>query len=509
MISRATATFLILLAVLVRPIAPAVAQAPGLAGNPGNVIGPAVTTATAVPTWGNSTGTVLSNSLDTISAAGTLAISPTAHSAAPGLAITQFPSGTVVGGYLGNSVACGSYAAPENLTITNLPLADCLKVNWVLGGPTVNHGGQAVEGYATLNGATNPGNMARFYSGGAFTAEAMTGDNGAATVLTASAAAGATSLSVASTAGFLVGDPVWVQLNNRYFGYSYFSTVIAAGTGGSTLVINPALPVDASANNAVIVAKGEINGLQAGAVTDGSTTTPLYLSAAVGFEAHMRLLAGTSTPVKIWNNATSDPDDVEQGIVVDAGYGLSTSPGGGTTRTGWLVGDYSGRFPLSSDGTVIQIIGHNGGAPYAIAQGIDFSQVAINDYILNSQYAKLTNSALLLGDDGAQSVVASQGAAANADLVLQAKGAGVVGLANGGGTPVLQAQSDGNVVIPGGSLGVGGGLSLAGAAPTVGAGQIGYGATTAPASRCGGQRSGAAGCLVINIGGATHYLPYY
>jgi hypothetical protein len=46
------------------------------------------------------------------------------------------------------------------------------------------------------------------------------------------------------------------------------------------------------------------------------------------------------------------------------------------------------------------------------------------------------------------------------------------------------------------------------AAPTVSAAQIGYGGTTAASSNCG-SLSGAAGCVVINVAGTTHYVPYY
>ncbi len=48
----------------------------------------------------------------------------------------------------------------------------------------------------------------------------------------------------------------------------------------------------------------------------------------------------------------------------------------------------------------------------------------------------------------------------------------------------------------------------AGAATTASTGQISYGGTTAAASNCG-SLSGAAGCIVENIAGATHYTPYY
>lgn len=46
------------------------------------------------------------------------------------------------------------------------------------------------------------------------------------------------------------------------------------------------------------------------------------------------------------------------------------------------------------------------------------------------------------------------------------------------------------------------------AAPSTAAGQTAFGSTTAAASNCG-SLSGAAGCLVININGTTHYVPYW
>jgi len=44
------------------------------------------------------------------------------------------------------------------------------------------------------------------------------------------------------------------------------------------------------------------------------------------------------------------------------------------------------------------------------------------------------------------------------------------------------------------------------AAPTVAASQIGYGSTTAVASNCGTTPTA---CIVVNVAGTTHYIPYY
>jgi hypothetical protein len=53
-----------------------------------------------------------------------------------------------------------------------------------------------------------------------------------------------------------------------------------------------------------------------------------------------------------------------------------------------------------------------------------------------------------------------------------------------------------------------GGVTLTAVAPTVGSGQIGYGSTTTAATSCG-SLSGAAGCVVINVAGTAHYVPYW
>jgi hypothetical protein len=51
-------------------------------------------------------------------------------------------------------------------------------------------------------------------------------------------------------------------------------------------------------------------------------------------------------------------------------------------------------------------------------------------------------------------------------------------------------------------------IILTGAEPTVGAGQIGFGANTVDPSMCGSLPN-VVGCIVVNINGAPHYIPYY
>lgn len=79
---------------------------------------------------------------------------------------------------------------------------------------------------------------------------------------------------------------------------------------------------------------------------------------------------------------------------------------------------------------------------------------------------------------------------------------------------IYQAASGSGILVGNGTPGDLSGTVGAGnftatvAAPTVAAAQIGYGSTTAAATNCG-SLSGAAGCVVINVAGTTHYVPYY
>ncbi len=52
------------------------------------------------------------------------------------------------------------------------------------------------------------------------------------------------------------------------------------------------------------------------------------------------------------------------------------------------------------------------------------------------------------------------------------------------------------------------GILMKGVAPAASAGQVSLGSAVAASSNCG-SLAGAAGCLVINVGGAIHYAPYF
>jgi hypothetical protein len=80
------------------------------------------------------------------------------------------------------------------------------------------------------------------------------------------------------------------------------------------------------------------------------------------------------------------------------------------------------------------------------------------------------------------------------------------------GTNLTVTSSGTPITFSGAATDVAGGLVLlTSAAPTVTTGQVGLGNTTATASNCnqGGTLSSVAGCLVINVAGTTHYVPYF
>lgn len=94
-------------------------------------------------------------------------------------------------------------------------------------------------------------------------------------------------------------------------------------------------------------------------------------------------------------------------------------------------------------------------------------------------------------------------------LIIQGPDTGATNaflIQDSGASTVFRIQDNGLVVVSGG-LNTNT-ITATAAAPTVGGGQVGYGGTTAAASNCGSLAS-SVGCLVINVGGTTRYVPYY
>jgi hypothetical protein len=76
----------------------------------------------------------------------------------------------------------------------------------------------------------------------------------------------------------------------------------------------------------------------------------------------------------------------------------------------------------------------------------------------------------------------------------------------GTGKQVLQTSP--TLVTPTLGAATGTTLVLTAVAPTVASAQIGYGSTTAATSNCGSLTSAVA-CIVVNVAGTAHYIPYY
>lgn len=73
-------------------------------------------------------------------------------------------------------------------------------------------------------------------------------------------------------------------------------------------------------------------------------------------------------------------------------------------------------------------------------------------------------------------------------------------------TPVLGVAAGTSLVLS--STVTASGAILTAAAPTVASGQVGYGGTTAAASNCNTVGTTPVACLVVNIAGTVHYIPY-
>lgn len=179
-----------------------------------------------------------------------------------------------------------------------------------------------------------------------------------------------------------------------------------------------------------------------------ATTSATYLKGLVGEEVDVEVNTPNAPFAKIGLNVTTIGNDKYQGSGRDMAIAVGSTIGAGPSP-GWSYGfaltNYNGQFPLSSGATVV-----GSDTAGAVAHGIDFSNLTCSSDCFRSP-------GFLVNGSGAVSSA---------------------------------------------------GLEVTSAAPTVGAGSVAFGGTTAPSSNCG-SLAGAAGCLVINVGGATRYVPYY
>ena len=247
----------------------------------------------------------------------------------------------------------------------------------------------------------------------------------------------------------------------------------------------------------------------------------------VGIESDVTAASGSlvgTTTRRAGYQLTLGPTDAAQATDADAGILFNTTTSNTNTLgwvNGWLLDFRQGQI-ISTTGCVV--CAYVGSTP-TVSKGIDISNLTITGN------AWASPSASISGAGGATFAKLGVGVAAPSAVLAQFHGgtnANVVLLS--GTSPTLEAINDAlnareSLVIQAttltldGSSGVtlaasenftipSGGLILGAVAPTVSSNQIGYGSTVAAATSCG-SLSGAAGCIVVNIAGTPHYVPYY
>lgn len=270
-----------------------------------------------------------------------------------------------------------------------------------------------------------------------------------------------------------------------------------------------------------------------------------------GGEVDMNLEVGSSVYEKTGWQIVELATDAVQGSVLDAALAITNAPGAVGWLNGLQFGGAQGVMPIASTGTAISCPSPCG----TMATGIDFSHATFSTAFLAGPSFSVDGSGtitsglngtaggqlklrgstsggatLTTGTTGAlnlnngtgnQSITFTDGSNGSMFVTSGASGAIAghvrVGAATTGNPPTVSTEgSDTNISLqfsPKGSGSViGPNFTATAAAPTVSAGQIGYGGTTAALSNCDVTSSGtisATGCIVVDIAGTTRYIPYY
>jgi hypothetical protein len=311
------------------------------------------------------------------------------------------------------------------------------------------------------------------------------------------------------------------------------------------------LNVDATAN-ANDNGTGVTVGTSSGAIDAVNFITKLGASAtnwrvAQGGEVDMNLLSGASVYEKVGWQIVQFSTDAVQGSQWDTAIGIANQGGAVGWKNGILFGGLQGAWPFTSSSIVITC-----GSPCGTATSfIDMSGATFSDSFLKgpggfkatgagtitSGSVGGTNGSLqMFGTTSGSATISS--AATGGLSFTQTAGQNTTFADGGNGTAFLVQGAGGTVAARlgtvAGTTGVAPQLSATGsdtnisinlvpkgtgtvtapnhtataAAATAAAGQISYGGTTAAASNCG-SLTGSLGCIVVNIAGATHYVPYY
>lgn len=269
------------------------------------------------------------------------------------------------------------------------------------------------------------------------------------------------------------------------------SALIGAGTGGVTF--------ETLAGSGAGLTTGPVNGVTSGDLTNFIGTGGQIADSGIA-ASNVPLLNATNVFTKLQTiniNATSPPAAIGAGTVlhlvgVDGtaaqqqidGFGqvgqviLRRAQGTNASPTALTAGTSIGSLSFTGyDGTAW---GGNSAGYYAIA----FNNWTTSDH---SSYLRFYTT------PGGSTTIAE-----------------VARISDTGGLSVGNATF--NATDPGqGNIAAQGSLIASAAASTSGTGQVSYGGTTAAASNCNqsGVLTSVAGCLVINVAGTTHYVPYF
>jgi hypothetical protein len=222
--------------------------------------------------------------------------------------------------------------------------------------------------------------------------------------------------------------------------------------------------------------------------------------------AYMPVYLQGSTPgLEVGNTVVLSSNST---YVVNVPQGITTNYSAGI-NSGAFYAMGTGTNPSTGQGVYL-----NGGATPLI-RGYDFGASADLPVTLRGSTVTLTGN-------GATSLTAVSGYAASPTLIATAVGpssyptTGTTAYLTGGSTPTLRAYNFGTsanmqLQLQGSSVLVNGALILSSNAATAPAGQISIGSNTAAASNCnqGGTLTSVSACIVVNVAGTTHYVPYF
>lgn len=205
-------------------------------------------------------------------------------------------------------------------------------------------------------------------------------------------------------------------------------------------------------------------------------------------------------------NPGSDSSTVKSATIVTMVNTGTSASMATTTSFGASIYNINARDTGSSNGTITGGSG-NANVDFNVASSSGALHLAIN----GATMLTINNAGLYAyGSINLPSGGGSIGGDSSNGGTVALNGTGRLTLAVGGST--YETFSGGTLYIYNGIVSTGGGqftnLTATAAPATASTGQISYGGQVVSSSYCG-SLSGSAGCIVVNIAGVNHYVPYW